>query len=96
MSVMPVMHQWYMRTTVAIADELPTAAKQRARPRGQTLGGLIEDALRRELALTERASEVVDIALFTGGTGPRPGVDLTSNRALYELLDEGLELHKRR
>jgi hypothetical protein len=25
-----------------------------------------------------------------------PGVDITSNRALYEFLDEGVPLHKRR
>ena len=52
--------------------------------------------MRRELALAERASEVVDTPVFTGGTGPRPGVDITSNRALYELFDEGLEVGMRR
>jgi hypothetical protein len=85
-----------MRTTVTIADELLEAAKQRARARGQTLGGLVEDALRRELALTDEPPAAVEIPVFRGGTGPRPGVDLTSNRALYELLDEGLELDTRR
>jgi hypothetical protein len=34
--------------------------------------------------------------VFRGGTGPRPGIDLTSNRALHEVLDEGLELDARR
>ena len=39
-----------MRTTVSIADELLATARERARSRGQTLGELIEDALRREIA----------------------------------------------
>jgi hypothetical protein len=34
--------------------------------------------------------------VFRSGTGPRPGIDLTSNRALHEALDEGLELDDRR
>jgi len=38
----------------------------------------------------------VELPVFRGGNGPRPGVDLTSNRALYELLDEGVELNKLR
>lgn len=85
-----------MRTTVTIGDELLAAAKERARLRGLTLGELVEAALQRELALTDESSAAVDIPVFQGGTGPRPGVDLASNRALYELLDEGLELDKRR
>jgi hypothetical protein len=34
--------------------------------------------------------------LFRGGTGPRPGIDLRSNRALLEALDEDVELNDRR
>jgi Arc/MetJ family transcription regulator len=39
-----------MRTTIAVDDHLLVAAKLRARERGQTLGQLVEDALRRELS----------------------------------------------
>ncbi|WP_237087265.1 ribbon-helix-helix protein, CopG family, partial [Mycobacterium tuberculosis] len=39
-----------MRTTVSISDEILAAAKRRARERGQSLGAVIEDALRREFA----------------------------------------------
>ena len=85
-----------MRTTISIHDELLKTAKLRARERGLTLGGLIEDALRRELSVREEPPARVDLPVFRGGNGPRPGVDLTSNRALYELLDEGVELDKRR
>ncbi|CFA16504.1 PE-PGRS family protein [Mycobacterium tuberculosis] len=36
------------------------------------------------------------VPVFDAGTGPRPGIDLTSNRALSEVLDEGLELNSRK
>jgi hypothetical protein len=85
-----------MRTTLSISDELLVAAKQRARERGQTLGQLVDTALQRELSepLTRREAPVVPV--FRGGTGPRPGIDLSSNRALLEALDEGVELDDRR
>ncbi|MDQ3090845.1 MAG: hypothetical protein M3R46_04120 [Actinomycetota bacterium] len=61
----------------------------------QTLGQLVEDSLRRELgAATSR--EGPPIPVFKGGSGPAPGVDLTSNRAIWEALDEGLPLDKLR
>ncbi len=84
-----------MRTTVAIDDHLLAEAKERARRRGQTLGQLVEDAIRRELgASTERARPPVPV--LTGGTGPRPGIDLSSNRGLLEALDEGRTLDELR
>lgn len=84
-----------MRTTVSIDDELLESAKRRAAERGKTLGQVLEDALRRELAApapTERPT----VPVFRGGTGPRPGIDLTSNRALHEALDEGVDPLERR
>ncbi len=80
-----------MRTTVSVNDELLASAKRRARKRGQTLGQVVEDALRRELARPSEVSEV-EVPVFAGGNGPQPGVDLTSNRALREALDRGAEL----
>jgi hypothetical protein len=85
-----------MRTTLTISDELLKAAKRRARERGQTLGQVVDSALQRELNATAVPAEMPDVPIFRGGTGPRPGVDLSSNRALLELLDEGVELDKRR
>lgn len=75
-----------MRTTVSIDDHILAAAKSVARSRGDTLGQLVESALRRELAAPSPASPP-EIPVFTSGTGARPGVDLRSNRALAELLD---------
>lgn len=81
-----------MRTTVSISDELLAAAKRRARERGQTLGDVVNAALQRELSDVGAPAEVPAVPVFRGGTGPRPGVDLRSNRALSEALDEGTEL----
>jgi hypothetical protein len=85
-----------VRTTIAISDELLRAAKRRARERGVTLGEVVDAALRRELAELRQPAERPDVPVFRGGSGPRPGLDLTSNRALHEALDEGLELDARR
>ena len=85
-----------MRTTVTISDELLKAAKSHARATGQSLGSLLEAALRRELATRASEGNRPEVPVFRGGTGPRPGVDLTSNRSLHEALDEGLRLEDRR
>lgn len=84
-----------MRTTLSIADELLVAAKRRAREQGTTLGAVVEAALRRELAANEQR-ESPPIPVFSAGTGARPGLDLTSNRALHETLDEGRPLDQLR
>ncbi len=84
-----------MRTTVSIDDNLLAEAKERARERRQTLGQLVEDSLRRELgAATSR--EGPPIPVRRGGTGAHPGLDMTSNRAMWEFLDEGRPLDKLR
>jgi hypothetical protein len=85
-----------MRTTVSISDELLAAAKRRARERGQTLGDVLDAALRRELSQPDRRGDRPSVPVFRGGAGPRPGIDLSSNRALHEALDDGLEIDARR
>ncbi|CLX10842.1 antitoxin [Mycobacterium tuberculosis] len=57
---------------------------------------MIEDALRRELAAARTGGERPTVPVFDAGTGPRPGIDLTSNTVLSEVLDEGLELNSRK
>ena len=81
-----------MRTTVAIDDELLVAAKRRARERGETLGQVVEAALRRELAARDPERTAPAVPVHRGGSGPRRGVDLTSNASLQAALDEHLEL----
>lgn len=84
-----------MRTTVSIDDSLLAAAKRRAAARGRTLGQVIDDALRRELMRTE-VTPGPEIPVLTRGSGPAPGLDFTSNRAVADYLDEGVPLHQRR
>ena len=84
-----------MRTTLAIDDHLLAQAKERAHARRQTLGELVEDALRRELAAVNDA-ERPEIPVVRGGDGPQPGIDLSSNQALLEALDEGHGHEERR
>lgn len=85
-----------MRTTLSISDELLTAAKRRARERGQTLGQFVDSALQRELNEPEASREAPPVPVFDGGSGPRPGIDLRSNRALHEALDDGVAFQDRR
>lgn len=75
-----------MRVTVAISDDLLIAAERLAQQRGTSLSDVITAALRRELGISEQRTV---IPVFQGGAGPQPGIDLTSNRALHEVLDEG-------
>ncbi len=77
-----------MRTTVSISDEILIASKRRARERGITLGQLVDQALQRELNEPRAAVDVPTVPVFTGGAGPRPGIDLSSNRALLDALDD--------
>ena len=81
-----------MRTTIAIDDRLLEAAKARAAAAGQTLGAYIEEALRLRLTAVAASGPALDLPVFTRGSGPRPGVDLSSNRSLYDALDASGEL----
>ena len=87
-----------MRTTVAIDDHLLASAKDEARARGLTLGRLMEEALRHELARRSESESVPRpaVPVFRGGGGVRPGVDISSNRALYEALDDGRPIEQLR
>ncbi len=87
-----------MRTTVAIDDHLLASARQEARRRGVTLGNLISEALNRELSRRrkEEAGARPTVPVFRGGQGVRGGVDVTSNRALFEALDDARPLERLR
>jgi len=80
-----------MRTTISIDDHLLSRVRDRAHVRRQTLSQVVEDALRAELARPV-AAERPGVPVFTAGTGPRPGVDLRSNRAVQAVLDEATGL----
>jgi len=84
-----------MRTTVSISDHLLAEAKEQARRRGKTLSELVEDSLRVELSSNVRPPRR-PIPVFTAGTGPRPGIDLASNRSISEVLDERTSIEQLR
>lgn len=85
-----------MRTTIAIDDHLLEAAKHEARRRDMTLGQFVEEALRSDLAGRAERREAPDVPIFRGGTGVRPGIEVTSTRALLEALDEDQPLEQLR
>lgn len=85
-----------MRTTVAIDDELLITAKARAGVLGVTLGQYVERAILLLAASDADRLPGPPIPVFRDGTGARPGVDLDSNRALQEVLDDGLALDQLR
>ncbi len=77
-----------MRITVAIDDSLLATARERAAVQGVSLGHVIEDGLRVLLG-RGAGDNRPEIPIIDGRGGVRPGVDMTSNRALLELLDDG-------
>lgn len=85
-----------MRTTLSIDDQLLVSAKLLAQARGLTLGRLVEEALRREIASSESTPTPPRIPVYRGKGGLRPGVDVDSMRSLHEVLDENVPLEKLR
>ena len=77
-----------MRTTIDINDELLREAKSYALNERKTLRVVVEQALRLFLASPAHpeAAGVPAIPVFRG-QGVQPGVDLSDNAALEELMD---------
>jgi hypothetical protein len=78
-----------MRTTVRIDDDLYRRVKSRAAQTGRTVSDVIEDALREALRSRPRTRAPLPALPVYGGSGTMPGVDLASNAALREVMDEG-------
>jgi hypothetical protein len=80
------------RTTVTIDEALYRRVKARAAETGRTVSEVISDALRDALRPRRDAgAPLPDLPVF-GGSGILPGVDLTSNASLREVMDEGVGL----
>lgn len=75
-----------MRTTMDINDELLKAAKAYAARRSITLKAVVEQALRDKLTGGRQRRAPAPIPVFSG-RGLQPGVDLTDNAGLEDLLD---------
>jgi hypothetical protein len=77
-----------MRTTIRIEDDLYRRLKARAAETGRTVGEVVEDAVREALRPRPKTPTELPPLPVYGGSGVLPGVDLGSNLALRELMDE--------
>lgn len=76
-----------MRTTIDINDALLVATKSHAAQNQKTLKAVVEEALRELLSGSSRQhSDAPPIPVFRG-LGVQPGVDLTDNAALEDLMN---------
>ena len=81
-----------MRTTIRIDDDLYREVKARAARSGRTVAAVLEDAVRRGLTPTDPTPAGSYAIRPTGRGGLRSGVDLSSNAALSEAMDEDAPL----
>lgn len=87
------------RTTIRLDDDLMRQAKRFAAERGITLTTLIDGALRERLARGKEQSSVAAVSLPRFGSPEgrlMPGVDLTDNASLRDLMEADSELERRR
>jgi Arc/MetJ family transcription regulator len=79
-----------VRTTIEIDDALLAEAMRIAASEGTTLGDLVEDGLRRALAVRNRRPRLFRVRPVTfGGQGLRPGLDGASWEQVLRLAYEG-------
>jgi hypothetical protein len=77
-----------MRTTVNIQGELLQHAKQLALQQHETLGGVIEDALRKLFSKNAATAQIKPTRLSTfKGKGLQPGVDLDDTADLLDIME---------
>jgi hypothetical protein len=77
-----------MRTTIRIDEHLLAEAKEVAARSGRTLNAVVEDALREVFARRPPGEKKRPrLPVFRGGR-LRPGVDLSDNAGLLDLMEE--------
>lgn len=78
-----------VRTTLRLDDRLLREAKKTAAETHRTLTAVFEDALRQALEKRKHAAKRprVELPVFRGGRGLRPGVNLDSNAQLLDLME---------
>jgi hypothetical protein len=76
-----------VRTTVNIDDRLLEWAKDVAKERKVTLGDLLDEAL-QQLLTDPLHDEGPELPVFQGGGDVMAGVDLNSNRSMFDALDD--------
>jgi plasmid stability protein len=82
-----------VRTTIRIDDDLYRAVKERAARSGRSIGAVIEDAIRMGMKPPERTGAGRFTVRASGSGGLVSGVDLTSNAAVREALDDNVALN---
>lgn len=81
-----------MRTTIRIDDELYRTVKAQAARSGRTVAAVLEDAVRRGLDVSEGKTRTRYVVRALGRGGVRADVDLSSNAAVTEILDQGVDV----
>ncbi|WP_343571856.1 ribbon-helix-helix domain-containing protein [Mycobacterium sp.] len=81
-----------MRTTIRIDDGLYREVKAKAARSGRTVAAVLEDAVRRGLTPPEPRASIRYRVRSTGAGGLVPGVDISDNGGIAEVLDEGISL----
>ena len=78
-----------MRTTIRLDDSLLRDAKAMAAKAGRSLNDFIEEAVRLAVRTSSaRSASAVELPVFRGGHGLRPGVNLDSASSLLDVMDE--------
>jgi plasmid stability protein len=70
-------------------EDLLSQAKVHAAQTGRTLTALIEDALRQAMSVQTETGRSTEYRVATFRSALRPGVDLSNNSALADLMEEG-------
>jgi hypothetical protein len=79
-----------MRTTLTLDDDVMKAARRRARDQDRPLKDVINEALRRGLAMGETSRPpAYTFRLKTVDGRVLPGVDLADRDKLFDLMDRG-------
>lgn len=82
-----------MRTTIRIDDDLYRTVKSRAAAAGRTVAEVIEDAVRVAMLQADAAKRATLAPLPTWDSGGvLPGIDMSSNAAVLDAMEEGLPL----
>jgi hypothetical protein len=84
-----------VRTTVRLDDDLYREVKERAAREGRTVASVLEDAVRVGMRRpADETAPFVNVPFGRGGV--MPGVDLSNNAALSDLLDADTPLEQLR
>ncbi len=76
------------RTTIRLPDPLLQELKQRALKAGKSFAAEVEDVIRIGLKQAKVKGRPVDLPVFKGGGGVRPGVDLNDTSELLALTEK--------